>query len=410
MLSVEEALNCMLDSVSQVGSELIPLTAALGRVLAVDVAAPADLPRFSHATVDGFAIHSQDAEQASKGKRIPLKVIETVPAGSSCRGAVKPGVTIRVMTGAPLPPGAGAVVRDEDTSPGGKNAALVLLEKPVGPMENVARAGESVRRGDLVLRKGTTLRPGNIGVLASLGFRELKVFRRPEIAVLSTGSELVDLGEGLSLGKIFASSFYVLLAKLRECGCTPVPLGVVGDEQDRIRERIRSGLVADGIITTGGTGHGGSDWVRPAYREMAVGRRVDGVAMSPGRSFVFGLLEGRPVFALPGSPSASIVTFEELVKPVLLKMGGKRRDQGPNGRTVKIDLGGRVRGRNGVQRYVLSRIVVEDGRLTAVPIAGEPRGSLGAVTYANGMIVLPAGESEVLPGQKVWARLFGLDI
>lgn len=411
MFSVEEAVRRIVESVRVMDTERVLLAAGLNRILATDVVASMDLPPFSHATVDGFGIHCGDLEGASRERGVPLRVVETVCAGSLARKTVKPGLAIRVMTGAPIPSGANAVVKEEDTSTGEKRTPFIQVGKPVVPMENVASVGEEVKSGEVVLQTGTTLRPENMGILASLGLQQVSVVRQPEIALLSTGSELAGLGEDLGGGRIFASSFYVLFAKIRECGCVLLPLGVVGDDRAEIKERIRSGLAADAIITTGGTRRGDSDWVREVYRQMGIHPQVDGVAMSPGQSFVFGLSKGKPVFSLPGSPTASVVTFEELVRPSLLKMRGKTGDKQSLARPlVKMSLGRSIHRKRGLRKYVLARVVVRDGRFTAIPINRGHRGSVAPMIQANGMVVLPEGDSGVPEGEEVLVRLFDLNL
>jgi len=410
MFSVDEAVHCIMESVKVMDSESVPLTDGLNRVLAGDVVACMDLPPFSHATVDGFAVLHEDVEQASRERGVPLRVVGTICAGSVARKTVRRGLAVRIMTGAPLPPGADAVVKEEDTSPRKKTTPLIHVEKPVAAMENVASTGEDVRRGEVVLEKGTALRPENIGILASLGLQQVVVFRQPEIALLSTGDELVGLREDLGGGRIFASSFYVLLAKIRECDCIPMALGIVGDDGASIEKRIRSGLAANAIITIGGTRRGDSDWVRDVYGKMEIHSQIDGVAMSPGGSFAFGLLKGKPIFSLPGSPTASVVAFEELVRPSLLKMRGISGGQSLARPTVKMSLGGRTRGKRGLRKYVLARIVVKDGRFTAIPINRARRGAVTPMVQANGIVVLPEGESEVHAGEEVLVRLVDLNL
>lgn len=410
MLPVQEAAHRILDSVHVLDTETTSLVDGLGRVLATDVVATMDLPPFSHATVDGFAIHHENVKNASRREASRLRVIETISAGSLAKEAVKPGLAIRVMTGAPLPPGTDAVVKEEDTSAAGDETALIQVERSVVPLENVASAGENVSNGEVVLEKGATLRPGNMGILASLGIRQAVVFQQPQVALLSTGNELVGIEKSLGPGKIFASSFYVLLSKLRESGCSPLALGVVSDDPAGIEERIRSGVAADAIITIGGTRHGDSDWVRDVYRQMEIQTRVDGVAMSPGKSLIFGLLEGKPVFSLPGSPTACIVAFEELVRPALMKMKGKGEHQNVSSPTIKVNLEGTIRGKRGFRRYVLAKVVLQDGRLIAIPINRVHRGALMPIAQANGIVVLPEDSPEVRKGEEVNVRLFDLNL
>ncbi|NIO03315.1 MAG: hypothetical protein GTN74_01515 [Proteobacteria bacterium] len=405
MLPVEEAVHRIIQSVKTKGTENVALVDGLNRILADDVVAPMDLPRFTHATVDGFAIGRQGAKGASIPKGSRFRVIENVRAGSVARSLVKPGLAIRVMTGAPLPPGADAVIKEEDTTLRGSRT-LIQIERSIAPYENLASAGESVHRGELILQRGTKLRPRNIGILASFGIHEVEVFQQPAVAVFSTGNELVGLEDRLESGKIFASSLYVLLAKLKASGCVPVSLGVIRDDAAHIRKQIRSGLVADAIITVGGTQRGDSDWVRDVFRQMKIHTKIDGVAMSPGKSFTFGLLEEKPIFSLPGSPTACIVVFEELVRPALMKMKGEIGYQNPAGSTIKMILDGKVRGKPKLRKYVLAMVVLRDGRLTAIPINRGHRGSLMPIAKANGAIILPEDSLEMRSGNEVNVRFF----
>jgi len=410
MLPVDEAVRRIFECVEVMGIETVPLVDSLDRILATDVISPVDLPLFSHATVDGYAICYHDVEHASKGKGVRLRVVETISAGFLAKKAMKSGWAVRVMTGTPLPPGADAVVKEEDTSPAENGTDSIQVEKSAVRMENVASPGEDLRRGEVVLETGMTIRPGDIGILASLGIQQAEVFRLPEVALLSTGDELVNLGEDLRPGTIFASSLYVLLAQLRECGCVPLVLGVVGDNTAEIEERIRSGMAADAIITIGGTRSGDSDWVRDVYGQMEIHSKVDGVAMSPGRSFLFGLLKEKPVFSLPGSPTACLVAFEELVKPALMKMKGRAQDQSWSLPTIRMSLEKRIRGARGLRKYILVRVVLQDGLLRAIPVSRKHRGALTPMIQTNGMVVLPEYRSEVQANEEVDVKIFDLNL
>ena len=405
MISVEEAVDRIAGSVSAVGVETVPLLEALDRILARDVVASLDVPRFSHATVDGFAIHREDVEETASGKPILLRVIRTVRAGSSARRPVKPGTAIRIMTGAPVPAGTHAVVKEEHTTRAGEGTNSIRVERTIAPTENVAAAGHDVRRGDLVLAKGSSVGPGGIACMASLGVQKAPLFRKPRVALLSTGAELVSLEEDLGPGKIFASSFYFLYARLRKSGCVPVPLGITRDNRREIERRIRSGLAADAIITVGGTRRGDSDWVKNIYDHLRIDSRVDGVAVSPGKSFIFGLLRGKPLFSLPGTPSACMVAFEELVRPALGKMRGEPGDPGTPGLTVRMPLAESLHGERGLRKYVLARVTLQQGKLTAIPLGREHRGALTAMVQANGMVILSEDTTEVETGEDVPVRL-----
>jgi len=409
VLSVEEALDCIVRSVHGVEAEPVPLAESLNRVLAENIIAPQDLPRFSHATVDGFAIHRHDVERASENGGVALEVIETVPAGSSATKTIRPGISIRVMTGALLPPGTDAVVKEENVSPVGGQVGSVRVKRPVKPKEHIAPAGQSIRRGELVLSRGMILRPERIGILASLGFQRVEVFRQPRIGLLATGEEVVALEDNLGPGKIVASSFYFLMAKLREQGCIPVGLGITGDDREDIQSRIRSGLTDDAIITLGGTGRGMTDWVGDIYDKMGIHRQFDGVAIRPGRSLRFGLFQGKPLFSLPGSPTACLVAFEELVMPAILRLRGVGEEDAVRP-MLRMNLAGRLSGKRGIRRYVLARVVLQDGRLKAIPLAREHRGSIIPIMQANGIVVIPENRTEVPPGEEVSVRLLGRTI
>ena len=409
VVSVEEALGCIAKCVHRVGVEPVPLTEALNRVLAEDVAAPQDVPRFSYATVDGFAIHRHDTSQSPMKKPGALEVIETVSAGSPATRTVQPGTSIRVMTGALLPPGTDAVVKTEDVSPMEGKTGFIVVHKTARPMENMARAGETLKREELVLKAGTILRPERIGVLASLGLRRVDVFRRPHIGLLGTGNEIVDLEENLDPGKIYASSYYLLMAKLQERGCTPMRLGITDDDRKDIQNRIRSGLAGDAMITTGGTGEGVTDWVMDIYRTMDIHPGFDGVAMSPGRSSRFGVLQGKPLFSLPGSPTACLVAFEELVMPAILRLAGVGQGENLVRPLLKMNLAGSLSGKRGTRRYVPARIVLRNGQLEAAPLAKAHRGSVMPVMEAHGLIVIPENTDKLVPGENVDVRLTAFD-
>jgi molybdopterin molybdotransferase len=296
----------------------------------------------------------------------------------------------------------------EEASPGkDRESDFVLIGKTVPPMENVAPSGGEVKEGEVVLKAGMVLRPGDIGLLASLGFDSTVVFRYPSVALLSTGSELVDLGRRLERGKIFASSPYLIAAQLKECGCVPLVRGVMRDDRRLIEGELRASLDADAIITTGGTLQGDSDWVRDAYARMKVDIRVEGVAMVPGRSFVFGLLSGKALFSLPGSPTACLVSFEELVRPALLKMMGRQNVTRP---AITMSLMGKIRAKQGMRRYVGARVIVEDGELKAIPVEKGSRGTIRPLAQVNGLIVLPGDGREREAGEKVSVRLLGMEM
>jgi molybdopterin molybdotransferase len=319
MISVEEAQQIILGSVERVGSEYVELLDTLGRVLAEDVTATEPIPPWDNAAMDGYALRSEDTRDASGDRPVALRLIGTAAAGQIFDGRVEKGQVLRIMTGAPLPRGADAVIRQEDTRATDRE---VFVVRQVSAGHNVRTAGEDVKAGEEVLATGTLCRPGVIGLLAALGRRRIGVYQRPRGAILATGDELLRWDEAPAPGKIYNSNSYALAAQVLQAGGIPVLLGPVGDTKSLLVEHLREGLRADLCVTSGGVSVGDYDLVADTLRELGAEVLVRKVNMRPGKPFTFALLEQKPVFALPGNPISCMVTFELFVRPALRKMQG----------------------------------------------------------------------------------------
>ena len=333
MLNVDEALTRILDQVDCLPAEDRPIVDVLGQTLAEDIVSTFDIPPYDNVAMDGYAVQAFDVGEASPGNPSRLRIIGELPAGVAPQQAVEPGTAIRVMTGAPLPPGADTVVPFESTSErehaqrvAASSTISIYDPPPIGA--NIRRAGEDIRVGRVVLARGIELRPAEIGVIASVGLAKVKVHRRPRVAILSTGNELLEPGEPLVPGKIYDSNTYSLAALVRRYGGVPVGLGIALDEVEDIRSRVRSGLETDLLLTSAGVSKGDYDVVKDV---LAAEGAVEfwQVAIKPGRPMAFGLIQGVPHVGLPGNPVASIVAFEQFVRPALLKMLGRRRLRKP---------------------------------------------------------------------------------
>ena len=319
MISVREALDCVLQQVPRLGGEQVPLARARGRALAEAVSARYDVPPFRNAAMDGYAASAGDVAPASGARPVRLRVIETVGAGGVPRQAVRRGAATRIMTGALMPDGADVVVRIEDTAEAGNE---VEVRAPAGPGTNVRLPGEDVRAGEVVLNPGRLLRPADIGLLASIGVAMVRVACRPRVAIIATGDELVEVGQPLGPGQIVNSNAFTLASAVEEAGGEPVMLGIVRDQPDAIRNAFREACRAELVLSTGGVSVGSFDYVRQMLNELGYEERFWKVAQKPGKPLTFGFCAGTPVFGLPGNPVSSLVCFYLYVLPALRTMMG----------------------------------------------------------------------------------------
>jgi len=383
MLSVDEAQLRVLAEVSLIDTEEVALAEAHERVLREDVAAVADVPAADNSAMDGYALRAGDAS--------PLRVIGEVRAGSVASMSVEPGTAMRIMTGAPIPDGADAVAQIEITE-----TALqwINILEPVKPGMNIRRRGEDMRVGDVVLRSGTLLRAGEIGVLATARHPRATVARRPAVAIISTGDELVDVGEEVGAGRVVNSNLYSLAALVREAGAIPKPQAIVRDTREATIAAIERALECDFVISSGGVSVGAYDFVKDALETLGAETKFWRVAMKPGKPFMLSRVRERLYFGLPGNPVSSMVTFALFVAPALRKAMGMTELFPPmvNMRTTALLRGSERR------TYVRVRVVARDGELTAEPMRAQGSGVTTSMAGANGFAIVEAGVSEVAAG------------
>jgi len=403
VIKVEEALEMILDNISILESETVFILEALDRVLAEDIFADEDIPPFNNSAMDGYAIIAADTRSASASFPVPLEVIEELPAGYSTSAEVKSGKAIKIMTGAPMPKGADAVAMVEDTKSEGSR---VLIFKELSPGTNVRLAGEDVKKGDKVIEKGALIRPAEVGMLAALGKAQVTVSKRPRVAILATGDELVDIGEQLTYGKIRNSNTYSLYAQIKRLNCIPVDLGIARDVQEEIRDKIQGGLQsADTVLISGGVSMGEYDLVKDVLMELGMDMKFWKVAMKPGKPLLFGTIGLKPVFGLPGNPVSVMISFEQFVRPALLKMSGRRQLKKP---VFKAILDGEIRKKLGRKHFIQSRIERFNGSYQATIAGPQGSGILRSMILANGLIVVPEDVSCVEAGTDVTVQLFDL--
>lgn len=389
-IGVAEARDLILASTDRLAPEAVPLSQALGRVLAEAVESPWALPPFDNTAMDGFAVRALDTQGASFDRPVALDVVDKLPAGRFPTRAIGAGEAIRIMTGAPLPPGADAIVKVEDTR---SDDRRVLVLKAASTGDHVRRAGEDVACGERVFEPGTVLSPAAIGMLASLGRATVGVHRRPRVAVLSTGDELVDVGGDRRDGTIIASNLYSLAAQVQECGALPVILGIAKDDPRAIEAKLREATACDVILTTGGVSVGDYDFVKDVLRDVGGEMHFWRVRMKPGHPLLYGHLGSSAIFGLPGNPVSCMVSFEQFVRPALLRSMGHRLLFRPR---VRARLTAPLRQKKGRTTF-LRAIVRRDGDGWSVSTTGnQSSGALSSMVKANGLLVFPA-ESEELP-------------
>jgi len=324
MLTVEQAKQTILGAVAALPAETVPTAAALGCVLAEDVASDINIPSFDNSAMDGYAVRVADVAGASAEHPVRLRCQGEVPAGSVASSPLQAGCALKIFTGAPVPPAADTVVIQEDTRREG-DVVVVLDSEKAGA--NIRRAGEDISKGAVVLRLGSLCGPAHVGVAASLGRAQLSVVRRPRVAVLATGEELVTPGKPLGPGQIYDSNSPTLAALVRQAGCEPVTAGIVPDTLEATQSALERALAqADVVITSGGVSVGEYDFVKDALVALGADTKLWKVAMKPGKPLVFSVCGGKPVFGLPGNPVSVFITFVLFAWPALQKMRGLADD------------------------------------------------------------------------------------
>ena len=414
MISVEEALEKVLSYVEVLEPERKPILDCLGQVLAEDVYSSIDIPPLDNSAMDGYAVRAEDTRGASESSPKYLVVVGEVAAGSMPSKEVKPGTAIRIMTGAPLPEGADAVVQFEDTDEVSRKSSSQELSR-IGILcrakkgLNVRCRGEDIAAGNLILEKGTVLRPQEIGVLASLGHSATLVIRRPIVAILATGDELVGVGQPLVPGKIYDSNTYAIAAEVSRYGGIPRILGIGRDSIQSLNEKIGEGLDADMLVTSGGVSKGDYDIVKDVLAECGeIGFWT--VCMKPGKPLAFGVIKksvGRkkrkvPHLGLPGNPVSSMITFEQFARPAILKMMGKKALAKP---TIRAIIEGDITNTDG--RRVFARVMVtrRGGQYYASLTGPQGSGILTSMTKADGLAVIPEISKEVKAGDMVEVQM-----
>jgi molybdopterin molybdotransferase len=388
MPSFDDARVLILRHATPVGVERVPLLECLHRVVAEDVVAGWEMPRFDNSAMDGFAVRAAECSGTQ------ISISGYVPAGAAGSGTLQPGTAMRIMTGAPVPAGCDAVVPFEESEQTDDTF------RPLGPVragQHIRRAGEDVRRGELIVAAGTMVRPAEISILAAFNNHSVPVYRKPRVAIVSTGDELLEVGKELSPGKIINSNSAALAAAVLEAGGVPLVIGIAADNVESHRSLLRQGLTADALVTSAGVSAGDRDLVLRVLSELGVEQIFAGVDIKPGSPTAFGVKDGHPVFCLPGNPVAALMMFHTLVRPALRKMSGRVALE----RTVKAVLQDSVRKKSGKARLLRVRLVHMKHGLMAISAGDQNTGMLSTLVRADGLALLCAEHGDYDPGAQV---------
>ncbi len=418
VINPKEALDIVLKTVGRLETEATPLEQALGLVLAEDIVSRDNIPPFDNSAMDGYAVRWEDVAEAGPDYPVTLDVIDDIKAGDASEKEIMPGTAARIMTGAQMPPGADTVVRVEDTTTDGGGARdafktvtagdggaikPVTITAKVKEKGNVRGAGEDVAAGEKVIESGRELKPAEIGLLASLGFPEVKTVRMAKIAIVTTGDELLEVGQPLEPGKIRNSNAYSLAAQITEAGAIPIRLGIASDTKEATKKLFTEALGrADIVLTTGGVSVGKYDVVKDVLDEMGAEQKFWKIAQKPGHPLGFWVLNGRYVFGLPGNPVATMVCFEEYVRPAVRKMMGRMRLFRPE---VQAILTSDIRKRPGRLHYIRVRVRKKNGDYYAESTGPQGSGILKSMVLADGLALIPAETESVKAGERIQTRL-----
>lgn len=404
LVSLEEAQGLALAAAVPLATEKVQLENGSGRVLAEEVRALRDEPPSTQAAMDGYAVHSEDVNAASSENSVFLAVVGTVGPGQQIDQQLKRKEAIRVMTGAILPAGADAVVPQEMTE---IVAEGVVVKAPVASGDYLIPAGAELQMDQHLLSGSTVLGAKELTILATQGYSTVKVRRQPVVAVLATGSELVEVGKSLDQKGVFASNLHTVSHLVNHYGGRARALGVAGDEVERLARFIEKGSRADVIVTTGGTGKGEKDLVSSAISTLGGDVLFHGVAMSPGKQALFAKLDGTLLFGLPGRPAATYIAFEQLVRPVLLRMLGLSQVFPPETTAV---LSGSVKVKGKLLSFLFGRLIFGPAGLEVESLRSERKGILTEMLAANCLLQVPPGRDRLDKGEPVKVQLLDLGL
>ncbi len=403
-VSVEEARKIILDAAKPLGGESVSVMEASDRILYEDVVSDVMIPPMDDSAMDGYAVIAGDTLGASRNNPVRLRVVGEVRAGGPIPGnRVSDGTAIRIMTGAPIPQGADSVIRFEETE---EEAGYVKIFSESAKHGNCKCAGESIGKGETVLRKGDRLKSADVGILVSLNHNAVRVYKQPTVSIISTGDELAEIGEGIHAGQIRNVNAYTLYSEVRRYNALPRYLGIARDTIGDTKEKFLKALESDVVISTGGISMGKYDLVKKVYSELDIEILFEWIRVKPGRPCTFGVKDGKLVFGLPGYPVPTLTSFIQFVRPALLKLMGARRIDKP---MVNAFLEENVANRKGSLGLLRGCFTIRNGEFYVSTTGSQKSSVLGSMSRANCLIVIPEDTEMLRAGEKVVIQLIDHD-
>jgi molybdenum cofactor synthesis domain-containing protein len=406
LLSFDEAKKILNQnfSANPVGVEKVPLSIAHNRALAKNVSATIDIPPFTRSTVDGYAVKAVDTFGASEEKPIKLKFCGHVAIGEPPTVSVKKGSAAEIVTGAPLPPGTDSVVMIEYTT---QKEETIFVHRPVSICENIMVTGSDIHKNEKVLKKGQVLDSRRIGVLAALGLTEIPVFKRPKVAILSTGEEIVEPGKPLSPGKIYDINAHTISAAVKEIGGEPINLGIIPDNKKFLTKAIKKALkLADVVITSGGVSVGPKDITPKIVNNLGKpGVIISGVAVKPGKPLTISIVNGKIIFSLPGNPTSSLFMFNIFIHPILTKLAGRPEEKIPSIKAITAKKMFPARGR---RTFTMVNLTFDkSGKIIVNPVPTGLSGAITTLAKADGFIEISEKRQFLEEGEEIDVYLLG---
>jgi len=403
-VSVEEAQRIILDAVSPLGGETISIVESFNRILHEDIVSETMIPPVDDSAMDGYAVIAADTAGASRNNPVRLRVLGEIRAGGSAAGMrVAAGTAIRIMTGGPLPEGADSVIPFEDTE---EKSGYVEVFSESARNGNCKRAGENIKKGERVLQKGDRLRSADVGILASLGYDTVRVYKQPEVSIISTGDELAEVGEKMQTGQIRNINAYTLYSEVRKYNAVPHYLGIARDTMKDVREMLLKALDSDVAISTGGVSMGKYDFVKEIYSDLEVEILFEWINVKPGRPCTFGKRGNKLVFGLPGYPVPTLTSFIQFVRPALLKlMGAKKINKPIVGAFLEEDISKQP----GAVNLLRGSFTIRNDEFYVSTTGNQKSSELRSMSKANCLIIIPESRTRIKAGEKVAIQLIDHD-
>lgn len=399
MITIKEALNIIKDSTKNIGIEKVDLMSSLNRVLAEDIYSKDTLPPFNKSAMDGYAIKFEDTIHCNEQNEVKLNIVGTIKAGDYYTEELKHGDALKIMTGAAVPNGANAVIQIEKVAISNN---IVTISEVVRVDTNIIKMGEEIKEGDIALTKGKLIRPTEIGFLASLGYSKVDVYKKPKVAILTTGDELLSIDSPLENGKIRNSNEYSLMALCKNLDVEYISLGIVADDKDILKEKMIFALKeSDIVITSGGVSAGDFDFIEDVLNEIGADTKITSVAIKPGKPITFATIDNKLIFGLPGNPLSVITTFDTFVKPAIKNIMGY---DNYSDSMIKVVAGDSFKTKNDREKYVYVNIIMEDDKYVAYNLGSQCSNHLMTMSKASGIMVVPGYINKVNPGDVLYGK------